>query len=358
MSETTIRNVAVIGGGIGRQHIGEGYMAHPDKFRVLALCDLDDGRLASVGDEFAIPRRVKSFDDVLAMPDIDIVDICTPPGLHVPQSLAALAAGKHAICEKPLAGSLADVDRLIAADAAARTRLMPIFQYRWGEGYDKARAIVDAGLAGKPYVATVETHWLRGADYFAVPWRGKWATELGGTLMTHAIHIHDLLCGLMGPVKSVFARLATRVNPIEVEDCVSASLEMENGALVTLSCTLGSPKQISRMRLCFENVTFESGTEPYAPGDDPWTIVAAAPEHDAAFAAVLAARQPVKRRFAGQLGAFHTALATGGPLPVTLADARRSLELITALYHSSRTGEPVALPIGAEHPLYHGWIPR
>ena len=64
------------------------------------------GRLKTVGDEFDVPVRTRSFDELLAMPEIDIVDICTPPSLHVPQSLAALAAGKQVICEKPLAGSL------------------------------------------------------------------------------------------------------------------------------------------------------------------------------------------------------------------------------------------------------------
>jgi len=90
-------------------------------------------------------------------------------------------------------GSLADVDAVIAAEKTAKGKLMPIFQYRYGDGIQKAKRIVDAGIAGKAYVATSETHWVRGADYYAVPWRGKWATELGGVLMTHSIHLHDML---------------------------------------------------------------------------------------------------------------------------------------------------------------------
>jgi predicted dehydrogenase len=353
-----IKTVAVVGCGIGKSHISEGYANHPDKFRVVAICDLSDERLKEVGDEFNIAIRTKSFDELLAMPDLDIIDICTPPGLHVPQTLAALAAGKEVVCEKPMAGSLADVDRLIAAEKVSKGRVMPVFQYRWGEGVDKAKKIVDAGLAGKPYIASVETHWHRTAEYYAVPWRGKFATELGGVLMTHAIHIHDMLCALMGPVKSVFARIATKVNDIEVEDCVSASLEMENGALVTLSCTLGSPKQVSRIRLCYENVTFESGTEPYSPGDEPWEITPLDDTVGASIGEVLAARKPVHRRFRGQMEDYHAALISGATLPVTLADARRSLELVTAIYHSSETGTAVSLPIGADHPKYGGWAPK
>ncbi|MEJ1157573.1 Gfo/Idh/MocA family protein [Prosthecomicrobium sp. N25] len=354
---SAIKTVAVVGCGIGRSHIFEGYANHPDRFRVLAICDLDDERLKKVGDEFAVPIRTKSFDELLAMPDLDIVDICTPPGLHVPQTLAALAAGKEVVCEKPIAGSLADVDRLIEAEKAARGRVMPIFQYRWGNGYQKARQVVGAGLAGRPYAATVETHWKRTAEYYAVPWRGKFATELGGVLVTHAIHIHDMLVGLMGPIRSVFARVATLVNDIEVEDTVAASLEMESGALVTLSCNLGSAVEISRMRAIYENVTFESGTACYSPGDEPWTITpvsTAAP----AIEAELGRFQPVHRRFQGQVEAYHDALLSGGELPVTLADARRSLELVTAIYHSAETGRPVELPIGTDHPKYHGWAPK
>ena len=141
---TRILNVAVVGLGIGKAHIA-GYSKHPNKFRVLAVCDLDPKRLAAVGDEFPVPRRAASFDDVLAMADIDVVDICTPPALHVPQTLAAIAAGKHAICEKPLAGSLSDVDKLIAVQRKAKHRIMPVFQYRFGNGLQKAKRIVDLG---------------------------------------------------------------------------------------------------------------------------------------------------------------------------------------------------------------------
>ena len=354
---TKIRTVAVIGGGVGRLHIAEGYRRLTDKFRVLALCDIDAERLEKVGAEFAVPRRTPSFDAVLRMDDVEIVDICTPPGLHVPQTLAALAAGKQVICEKPLAGSLADIDRLIAAERESRGQIMPIFQYRLGNGLQKAKRIVDQGLAGKPYLATVETAWKRGAAYYAVPWRGRWGTELGGVLLTHAIHSHDILTYLMGPIASVFARTATRVNPIEVEDCAVASLEMASGALVSLAATLGSQQEISRLRFCFEHVTFESSLGPYCPGDDPWQIIPASPEAEGRIVEALKDWRFVPSRFEGLMASYWTALETRGPLPVTLADARRSLELITALFHSAEIRLPVALPIAREHPKYGGWRP-
>jgi predicted dehydrogenase len=355
--EPRIWRVAVVGCGVGRNHIARGYQKHPDKFRVTALCDLDECRLAAVADEFSIPRRTRPFDEMLRMDDIDIVDICTPAALHFGQILAALSAGKDVVCEKPLVGTLAEIDRVIAAERAAAGRVMPIFQYRFGNGVQKAKRLIDLGITGKPYVATVETAWKRTAKYYETPWRGRRETERGGVLLMHAIHNHDLMTWLMGPIASVYARTATRVNPIEVEDCAVASLVLRSGALASLAATLGSQREISRLRLCFEHVTFESSDAPYLPGDDPWKVVPASPETEARIADALAGYRPVPSRYEGQLAAYHAALTTGAALPVTLADARSSLELATALYHSAATGVPVTLPIAADHPAYNGCLP-
>jgi predicted dehydrogenase len=323
----------------------------------MALCDIDGARLAAVGDEFGIARRTEDFNQILQIGEIDVVDICTPPFLHVDQVLAALAAGKEVVCEKPFAGSLADIDRVIAAEHEAPGRVMPVFQYRYGDGVQKAKRIIDSGVAGMPYLATVETAWKRGADYYATPWRGRRQTELGGVLLIHAIHAHDLMTWLLGPPASVFAHTATWVNPIQTEDCAVASLVMRNGALVSLAATLGSQREITRLRLCLEHVTFESCERPYAPGADPWSITAGSPEAERRVAEVLAGYRPVAASFDGLFGAYHQALATGGPLPATLTEARQSIELATALYHSAATAGQVTLPIGSGHPAYRGWHP-
>ncbi|HEV7718555.1 MAG TPA: Gfo/Idh/MocA family oxidoreductase, partial [Arsenicitalea sp.] len=203
----------------------------------------------------------------------------------------------------------------------------------------------------------VETLWRREADYYAVPWRGKWASELGGVLMTHAIHPHDMFTYLMGPVKSLFGRVTTRVNPIEVEDCISASVELASGALASFTATLGSADEISRLRLAFENVTFESDHAPYSPGNAPWKIL---PRNDAAkqkIEALLHDWQHVPQRYQTQMARYHDALTGGGAMPVTTADSRQSLEIVTAFYHSSETRTEVQLPIGREHPKYKSWLP-
>ncbi|WP_159592547.1 Gfo/Idh/MocA family protein [Chelativorans xinjiangense] len=349
--------VAIVGCGIGRAHITEGYLADPERYRVVAVCDLDNARLDAFAEEFGIPRKTTIFDDLLAMDDVDIIDVCTPPSVHYAQILAALAAGKHVICEKPLVGSLKEVDEVIAAERNAKGKLMPIFQYRYGDGVQKAKKIIDSGVAGMPYVGTAETFWQRLPEYYAVPWRGKWATELGGVLMTHAIHIHDMLMWLMGRPAGLFGRVATRVHAIEVEDCVSASLELESGALASMTATLGSREELSRLHLAFENVTFESSHFPYALGNDPWRIVPRDDKVKAEIDALLADWTPVPPRFAGQMRDFHRALTQGTPLPVTTADARSALELVAAFYHSARTRQDVRFPLGPGHPLYEGWIP-
>ena len=356
MSE--IRTVAVVGCGIGRSHIVEGYEPNAGKFRVAAICDLDPVRMNALADEFDVERRTANFDDLLKMDDIDIIDICTPPVAHYPMIMAALRAGKHVICEKPLVGSLAQIDEVIAEENRSRGKLMPVFQYRFGNGIQQAKAIIDAGLAGRPFVGTVETLWRREADYYAVPWRGKWKTELGGVLMGHAIHPHDMFVYLMGPLKSLFGRVATRVNPIEVEDCISASVELASGALGSFTAALGSADEITRIRLAFENVTIESDHAPYNPGAEPWKILPRSDKTRDAIAALLKDWKDVPPRFTTQMARFHDALMERGPLPVTSADARRALEIVTAFYHSSRTHQEVVFPIAQDHPNYSSWLPE
>ncbi|MEO5806474.1 Gfo/Idh/MocA family oxidoreductase [Devosia sp.] len=352
-----IYNVAVVGGGIGRSHIVEGYLPNADKFRVAAICDLNPERLKSLGDDFGIDKRVTDFNELLNDPDIDIIDICTPPMVHYPQIMAALKAGKHVICEKPLVGSLAQMDEIEAVEKTAKGMLMPIFQYRYGDGIEQVKKIIDSGLAGRPYVATAETFWKRGPDYYDVPWRGKWATELGGVLMTHAIHIHDIVTYLMGPITGLFGRVATRVNQIEVEDCISASCVLESGALASLTATLGNQDEISRIRLAFENVAFESDHEAYSPGAKPWKIIPANPGIATRIDTLLAGWSHVPPRFQTQVSRFYDALQGNAALPVTSADSRRALEIVTAFYHSSETHTEVTMPIGKDHPKYQSWVP-
>lgn len=347
--------VGIVGLGVGRGH-AEAFRRLADRFELVAVCDVDVDKANAVAAALAVPRVCRDFAELCSRPDLDVVDICTPSFLHFEQTLQALAAGKHVIVEKPVAGSLREVDALIAAEAQAARRVLPIFQYRFGAGLQKLRFLVQQGIAGQPYVATSETHWRRKDAYYAA-WHGRWTRELGGPIVTLAVHAHDVIYAVLGPARRVYARMATRVNPIETEDCAAIVLEMVNGALVTSSVTTGSARQISRLRFCFSNLTAESNTEPYAHTSDPWTFTADTPEMERQIAEALAGFTPKPERFIGQFLDFYDVLTGKAGPTVTLADARASIELITALYHSAQTGQPVELPLGRAHPRYDGWRP-
>ena len=176
-----------------------------------------------------------------------------------------------------------------------------------------------------------------------MPWRSRWATELGGPIVNLAIHAHDLVSYVLGPVASVSARLTTLVNPIETEDCAPIWLEMADGSLVTLSVTTGSAHEISRQRFCFANLSAESNTAPYRSSHDPWTFTGDTPEVDARIGDTLATSSPGPRIRRPVLplppGPRLGLGASGHP-------GRRAglAELITAICRSARTGSPVGLP--------------
>lgn len=352
--------VAIIGAGIGAEHL-QGYRALPQRFHVSTLCDLDLDRARAVAGAAADAGDIavtSDFDAVLADPAIDLVDICLPPHLHVPMSLKALAAAKHVICEKPITRALSEVDQLIEAARQAGRQVFPVFQYRYGHAMAQLRALKSAGLLGRAYTASLETHWNRDAAYYAIPWRGTWDGEAGGAVLGHAIHAHDLLCHLLGPVAQVFAMTDTRVNPIETEDCAALAFRMESGALATSSITLGAGNDTTRLRLCYEHLTAESGTAPYAPMQDNWRFVARLPARQDEIDAIVGEVPEGLGGFAGYLEAVADALAGAGGAEVTLQDdGRRSIELITAIYASSRSGRAVALPLGADTVFYQGWLP-
>jgi predicted dehydrogenase len=347
--------VGVVGSGIGQAHI-RALQSLPDQFEVVVLCGTQEAKTRDIAARYGIPRFSTNIDELYGLDDLDVIDLCTPSNQHVEQVQQALATGKHVVCEKPVAGSLKEVDELIRAEAASAGGVMPIFQYRFGRGLQKLKFLVEEGIAGRAYLTTVETAWRRRAEYYAT-WHGRWETELGGALVTLAVHAHDGLTYILGPVGRVLAHTATLVNPIETEDCVAASLEMADGSLASLSVTTGSTVQISRHRFCFSNLTAESNTEPYANTADPWTFTGDSPEMEAQIEETLARFVPLPEGFEGQFYRFHQCLRNDSALPVTLAEARASLELVTAIYHSAQTGQMVQLPIGEEHPRYGGWRP-
>jgi predicted dehydrogenase len=349
--------VGVVGLGIGRLHVlALKELRH--RYRIVVVCDLDAERAVEVAGWLRGVRATADPAEVYDADDVDLVVLATPPSLHREQVEAALRAGKDVVCEKPLVGSLREVDELAAVAAETGRTVMPILQYRFGRGIQRLRHLVDLGLTGRPYVANVEVAWRRGADYYAVPWRGRRETELGGVLLSHALHALDMVLFVLGPPVAVTARTATLVNDIEVEDSAVVLLRYADGSLATLSATLGSAHEISRHRFTFEHLSAESGTEPYTNGSDPW-LVTPAPEADAAAieAAWAVDPEPGSEDYVGQYERYAATRAGGGPPPVTLDDAARVLEVVTAIYTSAGDGAEVELPLAPDHPARDGWAP-
>ncbi len=349
--------VAILGAGIGREHLA-GYRALPGRFQVRWLCDLDTARAYTVLGGDPGPQVSEDIEAAIDDPETDLIDICLPPHLHVPIALKALAAGKHVILEKPIAPSLEECDQLAEAERTSAGRLFPVFQYRYGPATSALDALIAADLTGQPQVASLETHWNRGADYYAVPWRGTWAGERGGAVLGHAIHNHDLLCRFFGPIAGVQAQVATRVNPIETEDCAAISLRFANGALATSSVTLGAASDTSRLRLVFERLTAESGSTPYAPATDRWVFAARNPADQGQVDAVVAQHARAQAGFVGYFDAIADAIAGDTGREVTLADGRVSIELVTSVYQAANSAKEVALPLTIGSDFYRSWLPE
>src|SRR5262249_30875645 len=159
-----------------------------------------------------------------------------------------------------------------------------------------------------PLVASVETQWHRGADYYDLAWRGSWQGELGGAVLGHAIHNHDLLDEYFGPVRRIAAFTSTRGNDLAIEDCASIALDIASRASAVSSVTLGAASDITRFRFCFRNVTAESGLQPYNPAADEWTFTARPPTTQAAIDRVAAEVGPETEGFAGFFDELYKAL--------------------------------------------------
>ena len=307
--------------------------------------------------KFGIPTVVTDFDALLKL-DLDIVDICTPSALHFAQARKALLAGRHVVVEKPFASSLAEADALAELERKSGKRVSPIFQYRFANGIAQLLHLRAKGFAGKAYAATVETHWRRLPAYYANPWRGRWATELGGCLTTHAIHNHDILTYVLGPVASVYAT-HEHAGESDRDGGLRRRRARNGGRLVRHA--LGDARRGGGHVAPSLLLRGADGRE------QPQPLQSRARRRGASSPPTRSASRRSTRRSpksplgpernAGQFLRLHKALTEGGPLPVSIADARPSLELLTAAYHSARTGEAVRLPLGRDHPLYAGWLP-
>lgn len=228
--------IAVVGcGHIGRRHLR--VVSDEPRARLVGFCDSDTAAAERAAADYPEARRYADFAAVLADDDVDLVSVCTPHGLHAEMSIAAAAAGKHVLVEKPMSLNRADADRMIAAAREHDVRVFVVKQNRFNTPVRLVREALDAGKLGRVYLAQCNVLWNRHAEYYEQSaWRGSLALE-GGVLHTQVSHFLDLLIWWFGDVveaRGIVERLAQR---IEFEDVGVAALRFDSGTLGSLTWT-------------------------------------------------------------------------------------------------------------------------
>jgi UDP-N-acetyl-2-amino-2-deoxyglucuronate dehydrogenase len=202
-----------------------------EKAHLLCVCDFVEDRAVDYKNKYGAECCYTDYHELLENPDLDVVSICTPSGMHAEMGIAAAKAGKHVIVEKPMAMSLQDADDLIQACEDNGVKLAVCFQNRFNPPVQKLRRALEEGRFGKLTHGSAVVRWFRPQDYYdQAPWRGTRAND-GGCLMNQSIHNIDLLQWMMGPVESVFGYTANNLRKIECEDVGVAVLKFKSGAL-------------------------------------------------------------------------------------------------------------------------------
>jgi predicted dehydrogenase len=346
---TTYRTAIVGTGAIATAHARAVRQAG-DRARLVAAVDVDVERARAFAEEWRVPRSYASLGELLLEEEVDVVHVCTPPAQHASLALECLAAGVTALVEKPPALSLAELDELVAAERRSPAWVATVFQHRFGAGAVRLRRMAAAGELGRPLLATCATQWYRDDAYFAVPWRGSWENEGGGPTMGHGIHQFDMLLSVLGPWQEVTAIAARQARDTQTEDVSMALVTFASGAVASVVNSVVSPRETSQLRFDYERATVEV-EHLYGYTDDDWTVTPT-PGHEELVSRWAVDRSDVASGHEGQFAAVLDALDGGGPPPVTLQDARRTMEFVAALYASAFTGERVRSgQIGPDSPF-------
>jgi predicted dehydrogenase len=237
--------VGVIGLGIGGVHL-RAYHSMPN-VELVAIADLDETRLNAKGDEYRIAHRYRDAHEMLTKEKFDLVSVCTPNKFHKSLTIAALEAGSHVLCEKPMALNAAEAREMLAAAKKADRRLMINFSYRFMPQSWALKQEVDAGTLGGIYFARTVWQRRRGLPGFG-GWFGQKEIAGGGSLIDLGVHRLDLALWLMGHPKPVWV-MASAYNAIgtrlagehghrfDVEDLGVAFIKFANGATLELEAS-------------------------------------------------------------------------------------------------------------------------
>jgi predicted dehydrogenase len=340
--------IGVIGLGMGKSHI-EGFQSHPAA-EVVAIADSDKERLAAVAEKYAIPATYTDARKMLAGEKLDIVSVVTPNKFHRELTIAALEAGCHVLCEKPMAMNAAEAEDMLAAARKHDRRLMINFSFRFRPQSYAMKKLVEAGELGNIYFG--RTVWLRrrGMPGFG-GWFGTKSLAGGGPLIDLGVHRLDLALWLMGypepewvlagacsPIASEIA--ARKGVPYNVEDFATAMIRFKNGAMLELEASwAGNIKENELMetRLLGDkgglhqynlNGTYEFDVEFYRE--------LAGCQYDSKL------HPPVPECHNAQYSLME-AIVHDQPTPVPAEQGLAVMRLLDAIYQSAASGQPVKL---------------
>ncbi len=347
--------VAVLGAGdIANTHI-EAFEMIKDRCSIRALADVNVGKAEEKRKKYALNCDVTDdYHTLLNREDIQIVSICLPPSLHCQVAVEFLSRGKHVICEKPMAASLEECDRMLEAAEMGHARLGIVAQNRFKQDVMKTKRLIEQGGLGKLLYAQANSLWWRGDHYYDLCWRGTWEKEGGGCTFIHAVHHIDLFLWMMGEAESLQALVENQNHSgSEVEDVSMCMVRFKSGAVGTLVSSLlhhgekqnlfidgteGSieiPHRLAVSRqlengypVCDEEACENLEKQYEMMEDIPYT------EH------------------AGQIEDFVAAVEQDREPLVSGKDGRRTMEFISAVYQSAFLGEKVEFPMTKADPFY------
>lgn len=291
-----------------------------------------------------------NWEEFIALPELDVVCICTPSGMHLEAALKAIEAGKHVFVEKPIEVTLDRADQLIQAAEVNNVKLGVVFQNRFSSDFIRLNEGVKAGVFGRILMGNAAINWFRDANYYSSSqWKGTLEFDGGGALINQAIHTLDLLLEVMGEVDSVFGKVKTTLYPIEGEDLGAALVNFKSGAMGTItagtslypgyperleiygtegSAILEAGKLISWNVRGKESAVAKAENAPASGSSDPNAI---------GF-----------ELHAKQWADFLDSIETGNDPEVDGPKSRKSLELIRAIYHSSKEEKLIRFPFSEE----------
>ena len=271
----------------------------------------------------------------------DIVHILLPHHLHCEYTIAALKADIAVLTEKPIALHPEDADRMIAASEESGCPLGVIYQNRFIDGVARVRSLMESGELGEVRGAFSTLNWFRPASYYECDWKGRWATEGGGVVIDQAIHSIDLVRYMTGlEAVKVQAHTARRIlTTIEVEDEADAAITLSNGAVYSFfACNYYMTNSPIRVEVSFEKATALLTQEDlelrWADGRTERILSTAPATGSLSYWGACHEKQ---------LRVCYDALRAGKPLLWTPQDARKTLEIVEAIYTSARIHSPVVL---------------